>query len=95
MIRYPSLNVSGPLASVYVWWRSCVSTHPSLNCAYYARSSLFSYFVWIIVSHWDYMRYVGLVPNIHVSATRQIEPDIVFRFRYTQLEEPRTKRALA
>ena len=42
MIRYPSLNVSGLLAGVYVWWRSRVSamqvvgiasTHTSLALA--------------------------------------------------------------
>ena len=71
MIRYPSLNVSGPLAGVYVWWRSRVGTHSSLNCACGALSSLVSYFVWIIISRWDYIKYVELVPNIQVSATRQ------------------------
>ena len=31
MIRYPSLNVSGLLAGVYVWWRSrVISPTPAL-----------------------------------------------------------------
>ena len=51
MIRCPSLNVTGLLAGVYVWWRSRVSTHPSaalLALAVHGRSGFL--FRWTIVS---------------------------------------------
>ena len=43
MLRYPSLNVFGLLAGVYVWWRSRVSTHPAL-IALAVRRPFVSYF---------------------------------------------------
>ena len=79
MIQYPSLSVSGLVAGVYV----CVLvTTPALIALAVRGRSVFSYFIWTIVSRLDYIRHVEVVLNI--QCFRREEPEIAFSFRQHQ-----------